>query len=62
MFGSMMCVMINVDKVIEDFNEQIEKSYGSAEKKFKENFRDAIVAFLFECGTLFDKETGEILS
>lgn len=57
-----MCVMIDVDKVIKNFNEQIEKSYGNAERKLKENLRDAIVAFLVEWGTLFDKETGEILS
>lgn len=57
----LMYVMIDVDKVIKDFNEQIEKTYGNAEKKFKENFRDAIVAFLVESGTMFDKETGEIL-
>ena len=56
-----MCVMVDVDKVIKDFNEQIEKGHGSAEKKFKENLRDAIVAFLVESGIIFDKETGEIL-
>lgn len=56
-----MCVMIDVDKVIEDFNGRINKAHSLAEKRFSENMRDAVVTFLLEMGVQFDKETGEIL-
>ena len=37
-----MCVMIDVDKVIEDFNGRINKAHSLAEKRFSENMRDAV--------------------